>query len=178
MNPQRTASDTAWLHDAVERYESPLIRYIVRMTGELETARDIVQDTFLKLCQQDRDQVEPILPQWLYRVCRNRALDVLKKEKRVNQLSDQQAESCRSREADQGAALERQEDAASAVAMLDTLPDRQRELIRLKIEGGLSYRQISEVTGLSVSNVGYILHMGFKALREGLRQRLEAAGGA
>lgn len=175
MNDQQAGDDRAWLHQVVQQYESRLVNYTARLTGDLERARDVVQDAFLRLCWQRRADVEPIAAQWLYTVCRNRALDVLKKENRMNQLSDQQAESCRSREADQAAALQQREEAASAAAMLQQLPDRQREVIRLKVEGGLSYRQIAEVTGLSVSNVGYLLHMGIKALRERLQQRIKAA---
>jgi RNA polymerase sigma-70 factor (ECF subfamily) len=46
------------------------------------------------------------------------------------------------------------------------LPDNQQEVIRLKVQNGLSYREISEVTGLSVSNVGFLLHKGIKTIRE------------
>lgn len=60
------------------------------------------------------------------------------------------------------------ETAGQARALLDRLPENQREVIHLKIEHGLSYRQISEVTGLSVSNVGYLLHQGLQTMRRRL----------
>ena len=41
-------------------------------------------------------------------------------------------------------------------------------MIRLKFQHGLSYKQIAEVTQLSVSNVGFLIHTGLKALRERL----------
>ncbi len=69
---------------------------------------------------------------------------------------------------DPAKAAERQEDASHASAMLNRLPEKQQEVIRLKIEHGLKYRQISEVTGLSVSNVGYLLHQGLQTLRRQL----------
>ncbi|MEN8713450.1 MAG: sigma factor-like helix-turn-helix DNA-binding protein [Verrucomicrobiales bacterium] len=37
--------------------------------------------------------------------------------------------------------------------------------MRLKFQGDLSYKEISEVTGLSVSNVGFLIHTGIKRLR-------------
>lgn len=176
MSPTlRTADDAAWLHDVFERYESRLIAYCARLTSDFDRARDIVQDAFVRLCAQPRAKVEPIAAQWLYTVCRNRALDVLKKENRMNPLSDQRAAECPSREPDQAAALEQQEAAESACQLLERLPARQQELIRLKLEGGLTYRQMAEVTGLSVSNVGYLLHSGLQSLRTALRQRIEAA---
>jgi len=49
------------------------------ITGDIEQAREVVQDTFLKLCRQKPAQIRNYLAQWLYTVCRNRALDVLRK---------------------------------------------------------------------------------------------------
>jgi RNA polymerase sigma-70 factor (ECF subfamily) len=83
-----TTDRNAWVRAAVERFEGPLARYAFRIVGEMESARDIVQETFLKLCGQDRDRVEPHLAEWLFTVCRNRALDVLRKEKRVKRSSE------------------------------------------------------------------------------------------
>jgi RNA polymerase sigma-70 factor (ECF subfamily) len=58
------------------------------------------------------------------------------------------------------------EDESRALALLRGLPDNQQEVIRLKIENGLKYREISEITGLSVTNVGYLLHQGLQTLRK------------
>lgn len=55
---------------------------------------------------------------------------------------------------------------AKVMRLLDRLPDNQQEVIRLKFQNDLSYREISEITGLSVSNVGFLLHVGIKRLRE------------
>ena len=64
-------------------------------------------------------------------------------------------------------------------ACLAALPEKQRELVRLKYDGELSYKEIAEVTGLSVSNVGFILHGALAQLREALaREELRAAAGA
>ena len=51
---------------------------------------------------------------------------------------------------------------------VEALPERQRELLYLKIHGHLSYREIAEATGLSVSNVGYLLHQAMQTLRRQL----------
>ena len=80
-------------------------------------------------------------------------------------LSDTVANRFASCEADPRAALEHQEAVGQATALLNALPDNQREVIRLKVQHGLSYREISEVTGLSVSNVGFLLHKGITTLR-------------
>lgn len=50
--------------------------------------------------------------------------------------------------------------------LLEALPANQQEVIRLKFQNDLKYREIAEITGLSVSNVGFQLHAGLKRLRE------------
>src|SRR5436189_2042695 len=73
-----------WIRQAVDRFEGPLTLYAARLLGgDVERARDVVQDTFLRLWESDRASVDGHLAQWLYRVCRNRALDVRRKERRM-----------------------------------------------------------------------------------------------
>ena len=50
------------------------------LTGDLERARDVVQETFLRLAVQQPSSVDGHLAEWLYRVCRQRALDVCRKD--------------------------------------------------------------------------------------------------
>src|SRR3979409_1651602 len=64
--------------------------YAAGLLGAPEAARDVVQETFLRLCVQDRAEIESRLAEWLFTVCRNRALDVLRKERRMTRLSDEQ----------------------------------------------------------------------------------------
>ena len=80
-----TESHADWIRATLDRFEGPLLRYALRITGELEAARDVVQETFLKLCKEDRAAIEQHLSQWLFTVCRNRALDVQdRKSTRLN----------------------------------------------------------------------------------------------
>ena len=63
------------------------------------------------------------------------------------------------------AALEEHEAADAIYRLIAGLPENQQEVMRLKFENGLSYREISEVTGLTVTNVGYLLHTALCTLR-------------
>jgi RNA polymerase sigma-70 factor (ECF subfamily) len=157
--------DTDWIASALEEYEHPLTRYAAHILGDVERAREVVQDTFLKLCRQDRSRLRDHLAQWLYSVCRNRALDVLRKEKRMTGLSDAQYNlpACGTGIL---SAMEREEQVSGVMNILRTLPANQQEVIRLKFQGNLSYLQISEITKLSVSNVGFLIHTGLKTIRE------------
>ena len=154
---------------ALHRYEGPLLRYALRLTGDLETARDVVQDTFLRLCAADRARIDNHLAPWLYTVCRNRAFDVLRKEKRMSPLTDAAAAACVSPEPAPSAAAEQNEAADTVLAILDTLPANQQEVVRLKFQDGMSYKEISGVTGHSVSNVGFLLHTAIKTIRKRLK---------
>lgn len=159
------AVDRAWVLAALERYEGPLILYASRLLGDPDRARDAVQETFLKLCTQDKSEIESRLAEWLYTVCRNHILDVLRKERRMALMSDGVQESLASNDASCGEVLVRREDASRALALLETLPNNQREVIRLKFQQGFSYKEISRITGLSISHVGVLIHHGVKALR-------------
>ena len=155
------------VREALDRYEAPLIRYATRLTGNSELARDIVQDTFVKAH----------LAPWLYRVCRNRAFDVLKKENRMQPLAEGQAEARPDTKPAPGKVAEGHEAEALVHAVLAGLPEKNQEVFRLKFQHELSYKEISEVTGHPVNSVRYIIHTTLKTLRQQLQGRLDPALG-
>ena len=163
--PTDTTGHADWIQAALQRYEGPLVRYATRFVGDPERARDVVQDTFIRLYQQDREKVSRGLKTWLFTVCRNRALDILRKEKRMVELDDEAASRIQSEEAGPGSAVDWDERVAQVMKALDRLSENQREVIRLKFQQGLSYKEISDVTNLSTGNVGFLLHTGLKRLR-------------
>ena len=156
---------------ALNRYEAPLIRYATRLTGNSEVARDVVQDTFLKLCTADWAKIEAHLAPWLYRVCRNRAFDVLKKENRMQPLLEPDTKPR------PGDVAEGHEAEALVHSVLAGLPEKNQEVVRLKFQHELSYKEISEVTGQPVNSVRYIIHTTLKTLRQQLQGRLDPALG-
>lgn len=158
----------------VSALEGPLIRYTVRIVRDEERARDVVQDAFLSLCDQEpqlleglfeRDEVRP----WLFRVCRNRAIDLYRREHRMTHLHETQEKVFEPQQTP-SQQVEQKETLHSIFGCLETLPEKQRDVIYLKFQGGLSYKEIAEVTGLSVTNVGVLLHSALKRLREQLHR--------
>jgi RNA polymerase sigma-70 factor (ECF subfamily) len=158
--------DHAFLVAALERFERPLVRYAHGIVGEINQARDIVQDVFIKLHQSlatlDRERLTP----WLFTVCKNRALDHQRKHSRtVNtelEVLDQEpsAQPAPSHE------LEQKELSHALKRWIAALPDKQREAVKLKFEAGLSYKEISGILKTSIGNVGTLIHLGVTALRE------------
>ena len=169
--PQEPGDSAAWVVAAIAQFERPLTLYVSRILHDAERARDVVQDAFLRLCLQERDVVEPHLAEWLYTVCRNKALDVRQKEKRIVGLADPVAENYPVRQVAPLQAIELREEAARAARLMGDLSENQQEVLRLKFQHDLSYKQISRITSLSVSNVGFLIHTGLKILRQRMEER-------
>ncbi len=157
------------IRSAVNAYQSRLIAFAARITGDADTARDVVQETFLRLCNQDVEAIGDHLPGWLFRVCRNQALDRRKKEAPLRPL-EEAVISSPGDGTDPHRALEQSDEARRVLAAVAGLPPAQQEVLRLRFQNDLSYREISEITSQSVSNVGFLIHVAIKRLRETLHQ--------
>ena len=170
MNPDpspsaRSHENTAFVRTAVEQYQAPLLRYATRLVNDPDRARDVVQDTFVRLMAQPPATVDSHLAEWLFTVCRNRAFDINRKEGRMKQFDEGAVERVVAAEPRPGAALEAEETHAAIVRLIDRLPPNQQEVIRLKFQNGFSYREISRITSFSMGNVGFLIHTAIKTLR-------------
>ncbi|MBL4635527.1 MAG: sigma-70 family RNA polymerase sigma factor [Kofleriaceae bacterium] len=163
-----TDKNPNWILSALALYEKPLLRYGARLLGSSEGARDIVQETFLELCKVKRASVESHLAPWLFRVCRNRALDVRRKDKRMQPLSEAQDLKIESPDDSPHAIMEKSQDAENLLGMVKKLPESQQEIVFLRFQSGLSYKEIAEVTGRTVSNVGVLIHTAVKTIRDNM----------
>ena len=67
--------------EVVRTYEAPLSRYLVRMVGDVELARDLAQETFLSAYSAWPDPEPTHLRAWLYRIATNHALSHLRRRK-------------------------------------------------------------------------------------------------
>ncbi|HEY0966556.1 MAG TPA: sigma-70 family RNA polymerase sigma factor [Opitutaceae bacterium] len=166
MNP---ASDheaaREFVQNAVVQYQAPLLRYAARLLGDPDRARDVVQDTFVRLVGQPVAEVDGHLAEWLFTVCRHRALDVLRKEGRMKRFAEGEVERLAADAPRPGRTLEHEETQAALLALIGHLPPNQQEVIRLKFQNGFSYKEISRITELSVSNVGFLIHTAVQRLR-------------
>ncbi len=166
MDQSATDSPSEWILDVVARWESDLVRYARHLVGDVERARDVVQDTFLKLCQQDRGQLDGHLAEWLFTVCRNGALDVRRKEQRMTTMTLEAVQDSVSFDPQPEDVAEQRDESNHVLRLMTDLPKNQQEVLRLKFQNSLSYREISAITGLSETNVGFLIHVGIKRLRE------------
>ncbi len=143
----------------IDSHAAPLMLYARQWCSAPE---DVVQDAFLKLVRQRQPPRDTVA--WLYRVVRNGAIDAAKMARR--------------RQAREGAVARPEKwfveseveglDAETAVAALRALPLELREAIVARHWGGLSFEQIAEVAGCSVSTAFRRYGAGIEALRKEL----------
>ena len=166
------------LHAVLARFERPLLGYALVRCGDHGMAQDAVQETFLRFLRHaPTGEVESLAP-WLFTTCRNALTDLHRKSSRIplkvspgpGPLSGAY---CPGPSPDE--ALSEKETAHTLCRLTAALPPLQQEVVRLKFESGLAYRDIATATGLSIANVGWLLHQAVTTLRaDWLRH--EAAG--
>jgi RNA polymerase sigma-70 factor (ECF subfamily) len=180
MQPDEASADLpGWetIEELFAALESPLLGYALRLVGERSVAEDMVQEAFMKLHAQFDKVREP--RRWLYRTVHNQALNHRRQTDKIVPLHPQ------GEVGTQAAAIAAAAEAADPQPLpdeqiarwegiglvrlsLETLDDRSRELIRLKFNEGLSYKEMSTRTGLKVGHVGYLLHHALKSIADEL----------
>src|SRR5579883_2568602 len=154
--------------------ESPLLSYACRLAGELSVAEDIVQEAFMKLHEQFEEIREP--RRWLYRTVHNAALNHRRRAGKIVSLDLPAPSGAPTTAGDElpdthslpDEEIARWEGIGLVRLSLETLDERSRELVRLKFEENLSYKEISARTGLKVGHVGYLLHHALKGMADEL----------
>lgn len=164
--------DTSILRLTVDLYDQEHVairRYLVFLGLDAETAREIVQDTFLKLHEHllsDGDRRN--LRAWLYRVAHNMARNtqIAHKLRKTDPLStedfDRQVPATDVSAEDELLEAEKQQRMRVAI---DSLSAAQRQCLVLRAQG-LKYREIAEALNLSVSTVGENIQRGLEKLKE------------
>lgn len=150
--------------------EGPLLSYALRFSKDREMAEDLVQEAFLRLQGRREEVREP--RSWLYRTVHNLALNELRSGGRVVRLGGaSEDDGCAGIEDEAvdgqplpDEQLARWEGIGLVRIGLQSLDDRSREVVRLKFQENLSYKEIGVRTGLTTGYVGYLLHHALKSL--------------
>jgi len=173
MRPREVSEPPRWetIEELFAALESPLLGYAQRIAGDFDVAQDLVQDAFMKLHARFDEVREP--RPWLYRTVHNAALNHRRQSGKIVPLNPAPDDAEGSHDpADPQPLPDEQIIRLEGIGLvrlsLETLSERSRELVRLKFNEGLSYKEISERTSLSVGNVGYILHQALKAIADEL----------
>jgi RNA polymerase sigma-70 factor (ECF subfamily) len=126
-----------------------------------------VQNVFIKLFRAWPVQAEAAgqLRAWLYRVTHNEAVDHIRRESRLRLLHERQALETADAVFDPPDCPNPGEERKRLVRQcLARLHPRERQVVLLRLQEGLSYTEIATVTGRTEGNVGNILHHAVKKL--------------
>ena len=157
--------------EILQRFEIPLLQYATRIIGDREMARDVVQETFIKFQRNGSLDREDKAATWLFIVCRNGALNICRKERRMMYLDEELIESRRDEQPMPFERIEEREASGFLMKILATLPSRQQEVLQLKFQNDLSYQEIAEITKTSANSVGVLIHTALKTLRQQYREK-------
>jgi RNA polymerase sigma-70 factor (ECF subfamily) len=169
MNEAEQQKGGAWVESAMREHQAGLLRYAARLTGDTEAARDVTQDVFLRLCREAPAELNGRLRPWLYTVCRNRALEIRRRDGRARSGGELERVAT-AEELDPAKSAEAAEGSSSVLLALGALPSSQQEAVRLKFEHGLSYKEISTVMEITVSHVGVLIHTALKTIRTRMKE--------
>ena len=125
----------------------------------------MVQHAFLRLCDRAADDLHGRVAQWLFTVCRNKAVDILRGRGRTASLGQTETPDCVGREPDPAVVAEKRELYRRLGRLIDGLPPNQREAIGLWAEG-FTYREIAGIVDRKEGNVRVLVHRALKSLRE------------
>ena len=154
-------------------YYDEIRLYAIRLTGDSAWADDLVQETYLRFLQVKVEIQPTALRAWLYRTARNLFIDQFRRQKRTRKVknvikSDILPGLSQQPSSQPHHALEQEESFGEVFDAVDLLPDRQREVILLKFQQGLSYDEISQITGDTKTTIGWLLHEAITKLRKRL----------
>ncbi len=159
--------------DAVVRErERALVRYAARILNDADAAQDVVQTAFLRLHEHwERLSAEParIVP-WLYRTVHNAAVDHIRREERRRRAHEESARDPALTLAAAGADSADEARRRLVERELARLSPGEREVLALRLEHGMPYRDIARVTGRTTGNVGCLLHNAVRKLAAALRE--------
>ncbi len=156
----------------MEQYQSSLLRYATRVLNSEDAAQDVVQETFIRLhASLEKISTRGVpLKGWLYRTTHNAAVDYIRKESRRRSLHDRQSKQADLFANDPEAQRTRDERQALVMRHLNTLKPKEREVLVLRLQEGMSYKEIAEILKRSEGYVGTLIHHATKKLSQSLRQ--------
>lgn len=162
--------DPAASDELFTRYNRPLHAFIMRMTGEQSAAEDIFQETWMRVVRNiDSFRGDCKFSSWLFQIalnlCRNLARSHARREFVDLDKAGQLAQ-------DPDVDADRILLAARMKKLVDTLPDKMREVLVLRFYHEKTDFEISEITGLPAGTVKSRIFRGMKLLKD----KIESTG--
>jgi RNA polymerase sigma-70 factor (ECF subfamily) len=178
--------DPETIREIYTRHSRGIFNYAYRLVGDYQWAEEILQETLLRAYSRaETFRKGARVSTWLYRIAMNLCYDHLRSPKNRQKVSLSRnradadgeetggfADRLESHEHTPRVVAEESEIASLIRAAIDSLPEKERNVVLLRHYQGLKFREIAEVTGLTPRTVQNCLRRG----REKLQQRLTRLG--
>lgn len=155
----------------VEKYQQQAFRLAFRMLGDEDDARDVVQDSFIKIWEKfntynDKEKFSS----WMYRIVSNTAIDNIRSQKRRPAISLENfiPETLATAEGSIDIVLENREAGKLIRLITAGLPEKQQLIFSLRDLQGLSQKEVQEICGMAETAIKSNLYHARKAIREKL----------
>jgi RNA polymerase sigma-70 factor (ECF subfamily) len=155
---QYIQGNEACLEMLINRHKERIFTTIILIVKDSYIAEDLFQETFIKIIKNLKkgkyNEEGKFLP-WAIRIARNMAIDYFRKMKRMPTITDSEGDdvfrkikiSTENREQE----IIRNEDEHRVRSMIDRLPEEQRQVLILRHYGDLSFKEIAEMTNVSIN---------------------------
>jgi RNA polymerase sigma-70 factor (ECF subfamily) len=167
------AGDRSAFAPLVVRYQGLVFSYLRRFGHDRETARDLMQETFAKaLTKLDSLRDPKAFKAWLMQIARNESMAAARKRKETAidwSAGESEAILAQAQETleqtDPAEIADRYFDAKRLLAGLQKIPEKYRETLLLRFQGGLTYKEVAATMGITLENTKFRIHHGLKLLR-------------
>ena len=151
--------DNKAFDELLARYQSKLFKYIYFIVRSQEVAEDIFQETFVKAIttiQQGRYTASGKFGAWLTRIAHNMIIDGFRQERNENTISNDETEVDLLNDVDLcddniEMQMVNEQTLSDVRRLVDALPDNQREVVYMRFYQDLSFKEIAEITGVSIN---------------------------
>lgn len=154
----------------IDRYESAIIRYAIRLVSDHDIAEDIAQEAFIKAYRDIQSfDTKRKFSSWLYRIAHNEAIDYIRKNKRLvglDEASEVASETDLHKTAQRN--LDRTDIQKRLEKVINTISFKYREPVILRFYEEKEYEEISEILRIPIGTVGTYISRAKKELRERL----------
>ncbi len=135
-------------------HKDKLFNYLMRMTGDYDLAKDIMQESFTRILEHYSRKPKSV--SLLYKIARNTLLDSLRKKRRECQTDLNEEDEYQTGNQEQAFLI--REDYQRVLSAMRRIDHSERDLLSLVISGDFSYKEIASLTGMSEANIKVKVH--------------------
>lgn len=167
------AGDDGAMAEIIRLYQKSLLLYLNTLVGNIHTAEDLTEDTFVKLVtKKPKFRGDASFKTWLFAIGRRTALDHLRRQRQKPPLSIHDYGDLLASDDDPTYSYEQQERIATLRRVMYTLPPAYRQVLWLVYFEDCSHKKAATVMGKSVHSIDTLIYRA----RQALKIRLEQEG--